>query len=215
MKHVIQSRAQYLCALAAGKSVLDIGCVGRPDQAFTDPYWLHGQLRASARNLVGLDNNEAGVRQLRQHGFEIECADCTMFDIGRQFDLVVAGELIEHLSDHRGFFASVRKHLRPDGVLALTTPNALCLTYAIQNLLYGREEELAEHTCLFSPTTLRVMLDQNGFELVRILYYTKYEFQKLRGARLVFQWIQRALAVFRPSFCHYLIAECRLKPNVP
>ena len=55
------------------------------------------------------------------------------FDLGRQFSLiVVARKSLLHLSEaseFAGFFSSVRRHLRPDGVLAfdIFNPNVRLL----------------------------------------------------------------------------------------
>lgn len=43
---------------------------------------------------------------------------------GKTFDLVDSSEVIEHVSDPAGFLQILADHLKPDGVLVLTTPNA-------------------------------------------------------------------------------------------
>lgn len=77
---------------------------------------------------VGLDNSpdmlEAASRRAGASGARVEWvrADMRNFDLGRRFPLVfIARNSLLHLAepeDFAGFFASVRRHLEPNGVLA-------------------------------------------------------------------------------------------------
>jgi 2-polyprenyl-3-methyl-5-hydroxy-6-metoxy-1,4-benzoquinol methylase len=44
------------------------------------------------------------------------------------FDLIVAGDVIEHVPDQDGFVAGCRRLLRPGGTLFLATPNRVFAT---------------------------------------------------------------------------------------
>ena len=99
----------------------------------------------------------------------MQVADAQDFDLGRQFEVVFAGELIEHLDDVHGFLASVRRHLQPGGRLVLTTPNA----FYVGNFVYrfgGHGQVHPEHTCWYCEDTLRHVLWRNGFDKVDISF---------------------------------------------
>lgn len=142
-------------------SLLDIGCASR----YGRPDWLHGLLAQEVTDLVGIDINEGTVAKLQAAGYDVRLADARDFDLQRQFDVVFAGELIEHLDDVRGFLTSVRRHLAPGGRLVLTTPNA----FYVGNFVYrfgGRARVHPEHTCWYCEDTLRRVLTTNGFASV-------------------------------------------------
>jgi 2-polyprenyl-3-methyl-5-hydroxy-6-metoxy-1,4-benzoquinol methylase len=146
-------------------SVLDVGCASR----YGRPDWLHGLIAAEKPDVVGIDINEEVVGNLRGAGYDVHVADARHFDLDRQFDVVFAGELIEHLDDVRGFLRSVRRHLPPGGRLVLTTPNA----FYFGNFVYrvgGRARVHPEHTCWFCEDTLRRVLTTNGFSRVHVHY---------------------------------------------
>ena len=65
---------KYLCDLAAGKSVLDIGVVNHTLDATDSPEWLHGNLRRSASKCLGVDVLESEIAKLRERGFNVLCA---------------------------------------------------------------------------------------------------------------------------------------------
>lgn len=140
------------------QSVLDVGCAsrhGRPD-------WIHGLIAKVVPELVGIDIDAATLTELRTQGYDVREADACGFELGRTFDLVFAGELIEHLDDVHGFLASARAHLKEGGQLVLTTPNA----FYVGNFVYrlgGHAQVHAEHTCWYCEDTLRQVLQRNGF----------------------------------------------------
>lgn len=59
-----------------------------------------------SKTLEGLDLYEEGVEYLRQIGYHINVGNAENYDLGRQFDVIVSGDLIEHLGDLGGFLMS-------------------------------------------------------------------------------------------------------------
>ena len=117
-------RSTFVAGLAEGKRVLDIGCVNHNLSTRQAKYWLHGILRERAAYLVGLDYEEDQVESLRREGFNVVCADATDFNLGDQFELIVVGEIIEHLTCPGRLLECAKRHLAPRGKLVLTRPNA-------------------------------------------------------------------------------------------
>src|SRR5258708_9026837 len=72
---LIASRVEYLCGLAAGKSVLDIGVVEHTTGAADHPGWLHGNLKRAAARCLGVDVLEDEVAKLKAQGYDVVCAD--------------------------------------------------------------------------------------------------------------------------------------------
>ena len=146
-------------------SVLDVGCASR----YGRPDWMHGLIAAEKPDVVGIDINEEQIGKLQAAGYSVQLADARDFDLDRRFDVVFAGELIEHLDDVRGFLRSVRRHLTPGGRLVLTTPNA----FYFGNFVYrvgGRARVHPEHTCWYCEDTLRRVLTSNGFSRADVHY---------------------------------------------
>jgi 2-polyprenyl-3-methyl-5-hydroxy-6-metoxy-1,4-benzoquinol methylase len=161
----LTDRFDAILPLIRGESVLDIGCASRHGK----PDWFHGLLAKKFDDLVGIDINETAIKNLQAEGFNTLVADARAFDLGRTFDTVFAGELIEHLDDVRGFLSSVRGHLRPGGQLVLTTPNA----FYVGGFIYrwgGHGQAHPEHTCWYCEDTLRHVLQVNGFSASEISF---------------------------------------------
>ena len=77
-------------------------------------------------------------------------------------DVVVAGELLEHLRDPARLVADARRVLRPGGTLVGSVPNAYRLKSRIRFLRGRRPEDDRTHLQMFSPDDLRALL--RGFD---------------------------------------------------
>lgn len=154
-----------------GRSVLDIGCVQHSTENMDNNDWVHAKLYNVAEEVLGVDYLETEVRQLQQEGYNVVCADAEQMDLDRTFDVVVAGELIEHLSNIGSFLDTVHDHLERDGELILTTPNPWAF-HRFKQALFGDVNANDEHTCWFDETTLRQVLERHGFHVRRVKYVT-------------------------------------------
>ncbi len=169
VKSTKSTRFRQLQRFYTDRDILDIGCA----VGYKKEDWMHKHIKGVARSIYGLDLDKASVEDIRRMGFEIEQGNAQNFQLGKKFDLIHAGELIEHLDNPGGFLDSVKVHLSDDGVLLMTTPNAL----RISNFIYAATGGLkvnAEHTCWFCDTTITTLLERKGFEVVE-LGYLKHE----------------------------------------
>ena len=97
-------------------------------------------------------------------GYDAVVANAETMNLGRLFDLVVTGDVLDHLANPAQFLEAVHEHLRADGLLAIVTPNALSLSHALKSLAAVRIEANPEHTCWYDRTTLGQLLARHGFE---------------------------------------------------
>jgi SAM-dependent methyltransferase len=161
-----------------GRTVLDLGAasgVGRPD-------WMHGAIGEVAQEAIGVDLDPRLLAKARALGAEIIEADVEEFDLGRTFQTVFAGELIEHIDNQAGFLASVSRHLAPEGLFVLTTPNAFGVGNFIYRLGSSPVRVNRDHVCWFCEQTLAQLLERNGFEIVRLRHVDHITPGRLRAA---------------------------------
>ena len=153
----------------AQKHVLDLGCVCH-DLDQTAVPWLHGFLRDRAASVLGVDYLPEAVDRMRADGFDAVCADVQQLDLGRQFDVVVAGDLIEHLDNVGLFLDRCAAHLADDGVLLVTTPNPVNYVRLVRTLVKGSAGGNKEHTCWFTAKVLRQLAERHGLEVAEEAY---------------------------------------------
>jgi 2-polyprenyl-3-methyl-5-hydroxy-6-metoxy-1,4-benzoquinol methylase len=159
------------------RSVLDIGA----GSGSSRPDWMHAMIAAVAAEAVGIDRDESLVQRAVEKGYDVRVGDAQTMDLGRTFEAVWAGELIEHLSCAGEFLDTARRHLEPDGLLVLTTPNA----FSISNFVYrigGRPRVNTEHTCWYDETTLCQLLRRHGYAVVEVAYVAHRTPGRMRAA---------------------------------
>jgi SAM-dependent methyltransferase len=169
-------RHEAILDAARGKRVAHRGVVDElMASKIASGVWLHAGLADSARELVGLDSDEAGVAAAEAEGYEAHVVDLQSEDavtaLGLEpFDVIVAGEIIEHLDAPGPFLRALLRLAADDTVLVVTTPNAYRLLNSIVPL--SRTELIhPDHTAWHTPQTLRTLLERSGWRVEEIRWY--------------------------------------------
>jgi len=145
--------------------------------------------------VTGVDIDEEGVEILRRRGYDVLCRNIEDMDLGRTFDLIVAGEIIEHLPNPGLAMSNLRRHLNPGGSLILSTCNPF---YARQHLKIWRSGDVQvhdEHTAWFDPHTISRLLRMSGLDVQRLVWL-----QKRRGLSAWKNWRAKLRPYFSPNF---------------
>ncbi len=201
----ITDRTAYLCDLVRGKSLLDVGVV---DHFAQSGQHLHRQLACAAAQCLGVDVLEAGIETLRKDGFNVRVCDITRETVEGTFDVIVAGEVIEHLGLPEALFQLGRRNLAPGGHLVLTTPNPYYVA-RVRDAWLGRSRENVDHVSLWWPSGIAEMAEREGLRLDR------YRGVATLTARTIFGKVIFRLSPLLGRFpggsdllCSTLILEC-------
>lgn len=173
-------------------SILDIGCVQHDLDRVDESTWLHGRLDAAFDDVTGLDYAEEQVAELNRQGYDVVHADAETFNLSNTYDIIVAGELIEHLANPGKFLERAREHLKASGMLLLTTPNPWYFGYFFQ-ATRGDVLSNPEHTCWFDKRTLRQLLSRYDFEVEHFEYVTGSRWSLLYPHRWIETKIMRSV----------------------
>lgn len=204
----VADRSAYLCDLVRGRRLLDVGVV---DHFADSGQFLHRQLARAAAESLGVDVLQDGIETLRSAGFNARVCDITQETIEGAFDVIVAGEIIEHLGRPEALFQLARRNLVPGGRLIVTTPNPYYLG-RIRDALLGRSRDNADHVSLWWPSGIAEMADRHGLRLDR---YRGVSISTARTAlgKVVLQLgpLLGRLPAGAEALCSSLIFEC-IKP---
>jgi SAM-dependent methyltransferase len=171
---VVQRQPYLLRHVPKGARTLHVGCTGWPTTAkqLDEGRLLHSHL-SMAGHVTGIDISESGLALLREEGFaDVHCWDAAkLLDFPyRDFDCVVASDVIEHLSNPGDLLDGVASILNREGVLLLSTVNAFSFETLLK-LPLNWESVHDEHTCDFSYATLTELTSRYGLKVENAAYY--------------------------------------------
>lgn len=161
-----RSRTAVIVDACRGRRVIDIGCVDHTERSVLQPSWLHQHIAEVAETCIGVDVHAAGVAAMLAAGYDAIVADvgsaaAAIADRGR-FDVVVAGELVEHLGCPEQVMSFAAAVLSDDGELLLTTPNP----FALHRVRAGHLRliwENVDHVTYLFPSGVAELAARNGF----------------------------------------------------
>ncbi|MHC4414115.1 MAG: class I SAM-dependent methyltransferase [Planctomycetota bacterium] len=136
--------------------------------------------------------------------FQHDCNENFDFAEGMAFDVVFAGEVIEHMYDDRHFLEEIHRILAPRGVVALTTPNLFFFVNRIV-MPFGRMPYFAYmpyHYHYYSRPILTRLADECGFDVRRVT--SSHVLVSTRRHKVVGGLCERLGDLF-PSFGAHLI----------
>lgn len=156
--------------------LLDIGCgVGS----------ISLELQKKGFDVTGIDFSEVAIEKAKERGVSAHVVDVDKEGLSafsdNHFDVVWAGDVVEHVFDPLFLFAEVKRVLKPTGVFLLTIPNDFdfqtrCKLFlsgkSIQSDVYRKLKQCKHHT-FFSWELLEYMLAENHFSIIE--YFSLYK----------------------------------------
>jgi len=139
---------------ASAPSVLDVGCATGA---------LIAYLRDRGWRVAGVEISPGADYAQKERGLDVRNIPLEEIKFpDESFDVILASHLVEHLNDPRSFFTELRRILKKDGHIFITTPNI----NGFQAKLFGGRWRSAifDHLYLFSKQTLLKMMKNCGFK---------------------------------------------------
>lgn len=215
-------RIDFIKEMSAGKKVLHLGCTNHPytEDSIKNEMLLHFDLGKTATELYGFDYDQAGLDVLAKYGVKnLHRADLEKLAevaLDETFDVIIAGEMIEHLSNPGLFLKGIRRFMRKDTKLVITTINAYC---AMRFFIYGlrgkggaNEPVHPDHVFYYSYSTLNLLLKRENYAVENFLFYDIGN-EHRKHMRWYNKFINDISVRFSPQLCDGLIAVCTLKED--
>lgn len=135
-----------------GRRVLDLGCrYGALTRAYVE-----------GNDVVGVDVDRDALAEAAKLGIETRWADADAplaFE-DESFDVVVAGELLEHVREPNRLVAESMRVLRPGGTFVGSVPNAFRLKNRLRFAAGRKPEDDPTHLHMFSPSDVGALLSE-------------------------------------------------------
>jgi len=159
---------------------------------------LHQKLQEVCNELIGIDIDRKAIKTLNDLGinniyygniikneYGIDLNNCT------KFDLILFGDVIEHLENPGIALDNIKELMNDDAKLILTAPNAF--SYAvIKTWVTGKENVPPDHVFWTSIKTLTKLFERKDLKIEYFTYCLYKSFQKSKslnklGYKLIFR----------------------------
>lgn len=174
-------RVEFIKKACAGKKVLHLGCTNYPytRESLENEMLLHFDIDKVAAELYGFDFDQRGIDTLVELGGKnVFLADLEKLEdvaLSETFDVIIAGEIIEHLSNPGLFLKGIQRFMNKRTSLIITTVNAYCamrfITYALRGKGGLNEPVHPDHIAYYSYKTLSLAAKRENLEIRDFLFY--------------------------------------------
>lgn len=216
----VVQRVDLIRSESAGKRVLHLGCTNYPytEDSIKHDMLLHADLAKTASELYGIDSDPNSIAMLEAAGFDnifqADLEQLDQLDMDEKFDVIIAGEMIEHLNNPGLFLGGIQRFMHAETRLVLTTINAYCgmrfAMYGFRGKRGSVEFVHPDHVAYYSYSTLKVLLERHGMHVDRFLFYDIGTEHRPHN-RWFLNVLNDICVRIAPQWADGIIAVCRLK----
>lgn len=213
-------RVELIKKISAGKKVLHLGCTNFPytQDSIDNGMLLHFDLAKSASELYGFDFDQEGIDILEKHGtknlYRADLEKLEEVQLDETFDVIIAGEMIEHLNNPGLFLQGIQRFMNSETSLVITTINAYS---AFRFLIYGlrgkggeNEPVHPDHVYYFSYKTLSLIIERANLT-VKDFYFYDIGTEHRPFNRWFYNLFNDMSVKFSPQLSDGVIAVCGLQ----
>ena len=157
---VVKNRREWIVERCKGKVVLDVGHASGP---------LHQQISAAARQTFGLDREASGPQDVAMDLDKVNGCDSLPFPPELGIEIVVCGEVLEHLANPGWFLERLGRTL-PAAEVIVSVPNAFSAG-GRRWLATNQENVNRDHVCWYSWFTITALLKRYGYHVLEWAWY--------------------------------------------
>ena len=147
--------------------VLDLGCGGG---------LISESLSALDANVTGVDFVKNNIEVARKHAFRRKLKinylqhDIEKLRISKKFDVIIMFEVLEHLHDWNSFLNKIKKNLKKNGIVIISTINRNLISkylaiYFAENILMWIPKGTHSYEKFIKPQEIYLNMTRNNFKL--------------------------------------------------
>jgi len=212
-------RVEFIKKICVGKKVLHLGCTDYPytKQMIDNEMLLHFELEKIASELYGFDFDQPGIDILSEAGvkhlFRADLEKLEEVELDQTFDVIIAGEMIEHLSNPGLFLHGIKRFMNERTSLVITTINAYSgmrfFIYGLRGRGGANEPVHPDHVAYYSYKTLSLILQREKLEINDFVFYDLGAEHRPHN-HWVYNFINDASVKISPQLSDGVIAVCGL-----
>ena len=205
------SHDKILNLVEKNKKVLDIGCASG---------YLASFLKEKGCIVEGVDTDSESIKEAMNY-CKAYVLDISKEDIKGEYDVIILGDILEHLEYPDKILSKLKENLNKDGYIVISLPNIVNI-YPRLKILFGHfdYEEIGifdkTHLKFFTRKSLRELISNTGYKIEKLEYtpipiYLKFP----KAPKFLLNFIYYILYVLSISWSTLFAYQfvVRIKPN--
>lgn len=144
--------------------VLDVGC---------SKGYIAREIKKKGCSVVGIDLNNEDLNEAKKHCDRTILGDVTKKDIKEKFDVIILGDIIEHVSQPADLLKKLHGNLNKGGHILISTPNIVNIYPRLKIFLGSFDyEDIGffdrTHLRFFTLKTFKKMIADSGYSIVSL-----------------------------------------------
>ena len=181
-------RVSYIANICINKNVLDLGCFDETALIKENSSnYLFQQISAVSKLHIGIDNSKLLPPEGITYSENVKILHGDIYDLNKMgleqynFDIIIAGELIEHLPNTLAFFQNLKRDSAGKRIIC-STPNTTSFSNMVL-ALFKRESCHIDHYQVYSYKTLNTLCKTANFKSWQIIpYHVKFTEMMMRSS---------------------------------
>jgi len=211
--NIILDREAEIIKASQGLDVCHIGCVGVHMEDI-----FHLRLAHECKYLLGVDINMQGLDMMKKNYPNMQYAFFNLEDKRKdelphhwisRFDVIVLGEVVEHVGNAMNFIKRASDMLKKDGQIIITVPNAFSLRSFVNIALANAELVRTDHTSYYSYTTIQTLLESCNCEILNLDFYSDITTTSNKASRFFKILFNKTVLVHRPAIAEGIFIKAR------
>jgi hypothetical protein len=169
-------RVKYITNICINKNVLDLGCFDETALIKENSTnYLFQQISNVSAVHIGVDNSKLLPAEGITYSENVKILQGDIYDLNQmglqqyKFDVIIAGELIEHLPNTLQFFLNLKRDFSGQRIIC-STPNTTSFSNMVL-ALFKRESCHVDHYQVYSYKTLNTLCRTAKFKSWQIIPY--------------------------------------------
>lgn len=219
----VDKRDSLIFSFIAGKIVAHYGCVDDDEDVIerksAEGIHLHTRITELSRSTIGIDMNKRVIPILAEkYGIDNiyygDIQDPETFTVEREklagAEVVLIADVIEHLNNPGNMLSGLLSTFNEDITIIITTPNPFMIMNFFDTLR-NREGYSDWHTCYFSLSNMKNLLERYGIEIAAVHPYNRESNSLSSFKRELSALLKKFFTLFSKGFCDGFLYECKIR----
>lgn len=166
--------------LVRDQTVLEVGGLGDLERYSENDFkvWRHNQIKTFCTDIYGIDINQPYINIAQKKGFNYTYGDIEKYESlsedirSKSFDIVLLVDVIEHLNNVGLGLETIKKVIKTDGKIFITTPNPWSINNLFSVLIGKQPSVYADHTNFMVEQNFKAILKRLNLNIIGIEYFT-------------------------------------------